>query len=335
MTLPLHPGRTPVYSRHYIAQTPPWLPLTQGSIWHVKPSTGSDGNNGTDPANAFATLPAALSAATANQNDIVLFYGEGNAAASCTSYVLDADDTLDWNKDLVHLIGVNSGVNVSPRARVSLESGFDNASNLFTLSANGCYVANIQFYSGVASANVTGCMQVTGDRNRLENCHIAGIGNNANDIAGAYSVKLTGDENLFIGCTIGLDSIAAGTAANSDLLVDTGATRNSFVDCDFVRMIEHASNFAFVQLADATAIDRYLRFFRCSFTPFATNYATTLAAVMKVPTLTQGFIQVWDCAAFTSDNGSAIKWDANDSNKIQIVGTAILSADTGMQGFAV
>lgn len=317
---------------------PPSLPFTQGKIWHVKPRTGNDRNNsGLNPDSAVKTLQRALALAQADRNDVVLLYGEGNAAASCTARVPDTTSTIDWNKDLVHLIGVNSGVRVSPRSRIAFTSDFDNAANLFTVSANGCYIANIQFFAGVDDANPTGAVKVTGNRNYFERVHFAGIGHATNDIENAYSLFLDGGctENEFHGCTIGLDTIGAGSAANADLRVDGGASRNSFYDCEFIRQVDHATNYAFVELEDATAIDRYLRFVRCNFTPFAVNYTPVLAAVMKIPALTQGFIQVAYCAAFSSDNGAAIKWDANDNDKIQLVGPQREAEDTLMQGVAV
>lgn len=194
---------------------PAHLAFTQGKIWHVRPKNGSDSNDGKSSRKPFATLAAALAAATANQNDIVLLYAESNTAADTTDY---QSATLNWNKDGVHLIGLNAGVNISPRARVAFLSSYATASNLFTLSANGCFIANVEFFAGVASALPTGCFNLTGQRNRIENCHLAGIGNDANDIAGAYSLRLAGSENLFVRSTIGLDTIGRGTADNAEIV---------------------------------------------------------------------------------------------------------------------
>jgi hypothetical protein len=238
---------------------PAWLAFTQGRILHVRPKNGSDTNDGKSPLRAFKSLSAALAAATANQNDIVLLYAEGNAAADTSDY---QEATLDWNKDQVHLIGVNAGVNISPRARVAFKSTYAVASNLFTLSANGCYIAHIEFFAGVASALPTGCVNVAGQRNRFESCHIAGIGNDANDIAGAYSLRVAGSENEFIRCTIGLDTIARGTGDNCEILLAGGA-RNKFVDCDIITFAE-VNTHQFLKRA-AAASDRFTMFRNCAF----------------------------------------------------------------------
>src|ERR1035441_6990089 len=163
--------------------------LTQGNTFFVKPATGGDGNDGKSPKRAFKTLPEAYDHLVAGQNDVVYLMAESDSAGGTTDY---QGATLNWNKDLCHLIGVNSGPRMSQRSRVAFTSTYAGASNLFTLSANGCLIQGVEFYAGVASVNPTGCMLVTGERNHVRKCHIAGMGNTANDIAGAYSVQLSG-----------------------------------------------------------------------------------------------------------------------------------------------
>jgi hypothetical protein len=302
--------------------------LTQGQTYFVKPRTGSDGANGKSPRRAFKTLEKALAAATANQNDVVYLFAESNdTSADTTDY---QTTTLDWNKDLVHLIGINAGGPLSQRSRVAFISTYDTASNLFTLSADSCLIANISFFAGVAGTAPLGSVKVTGSRNVIRNCHIAGIGNDANDIAGAYSLKLDGaSENLLDDCTIGLDTIARGTGANSGVLVDTAAARNEFRNCRFIAFLEHATNHVHVRLADATAIDRYLLFKGCLFYYFSANYAAAGTGVMKLTAdLTQGWIIVDQCTAFSDAPGTAIKWDVDDRNKIQLMQGPTPAADT-------
>lgn len=309
------------------------VPLTNGGIqrgqgnrWYVKPSTGSNENNGKSLNFAFSTVNQGYTASAADQNDIVYMAAEGNSVNASSSRV---SATFDWAKDLTHLIGINNGINVSQRSRIAFASTYVTASNLFTMSADACYVEGMQFYAGVADANPTGAVKVTGDRNHFVNCHIAGIGADEMDIAGAYSLKLdTAGENKFSNCTIGITTVGAGTAANQDLLVDGASARNEFVGCKFTRRVENATNFTFFELADATAIEDYLLFENCKFLPTATNYTPTLAAIGTVPALTQGFVYIVNCVAGTSNNGAAIKWDSNDSDKVQIFNAPTPAADT-------
>ena len=300
--------------------------LTQGKQIYVKPRTGSDANNGLSPAKAVKTLAKALSLATANQNDVVWLFAESNTAADTTDY---QSATLDWNKDLVHLIGISSGGPVAQRARVAFLSTYNTASNLFTVSADGCLIQGVHFFAGVAGTNPTGCVKVTGTRNVFRNCHIAGIGHDNNDIASAYSLFIDGGaENLFDDCTIGLDTIARGTAANSGLLVDTAATRNEFRDCRFIAQLEHATNHVHVRLADATAIDRYLLFRECLFYYMSANYTAAGTGVMNLPLLTQGYVIVQRCMAFSDAHATVIKWDVNDRDRILLMDAPTPAADT-------
>jgi hypothetical protein len=128
-----------------------------GKAFFVKPSTGSDSNSGKTPARAFKTLARALQYCTANKNDVVYFISEGNASADCTDYQSTA---LDWNKDGVHLIGINSGNGIQNRSRIAQLSTATNVDDLFTVSADNCYIANISVYHGVADATSKGAVTV-------------------------------------------------------------------------------------------------------------------------------------------------------------------------------
>lgn len=208
--------------------------MTQGKIWHVKPYSGRDSRDGKTADTAFKTLVQAQSKAVADRNDIVLLYAESNTAASTTDY---QSSTLTWAKDGVHLIGVGSGVMIGQRSRVGFLSSYNTASNLFTLSADNCYVANIEFFAGVAGTSPTGCMLVTGQRNCVENCQISGIGATTNDISGAYSLKVgyPAAECIFKHCYIGLDSVIRATATSEIQITGTGTgtrvPRIIFEDC--------------------------------------------------------------------------------------------------------
>jgi hypothetical protein len=239
--------RLPIVNDHPVMPgLPPFLAFTQGKVFHVKPYSGDDTKTGRTPGGAWKTLAKALSEATANQNDVVLLYAESNTAANTTDYQAA---TLDWNKDGVHLIGINAGVNVSPRSRVAFTSAYNTASNLFTLSADGCYIANIEFYAGVAGTNPTGCMNVTGERNRIENCHIAGIGHDNNDIANAYSLRVAGSENLFKSCTIGLDTISHQFLKRASSASDRFTV---FRNCMFINAIQ-STGVSMLEALDVTA----------------------------------------------------------------------------------
>lgn len=201
-----------------------------GNSYFVKPSTGSDGNSGRTIDEPFKTLAKALSVARANKNDVVYLISESNTAASTTDYQSVA---LDWNKDGVHLIGINSGAFIGQRSRISNLSTADAiVDGLFILSANNCYISGIEFFQGQAATNPTGAsiaVSVTGQRNHFYNCQISGIGHSELDDANSRSLKVSGGENYFRNCYIGLNTIIRATAI-AEVEVSGGA-RNIFKDC--------------------------------------------------------------------------------------------------------
>lgn len=301
---------------------------TQGDIYHVLPYSGNDGNSGRKTTTALKTLPAALAKASADQNDIIMMYGEGDGADYCSDRQAAQ---LDWNKDFVHLIGIHAGGGISPRCRIAPVSGYTNVAPIFKVSAKGCRISGMQIFMGVADATPLGAMSLTGNRNVFDRCHIAGIGHDNNDIAGAYSLLIDGGaENEFRSCLIGLSTIDRGTAANSEILVDGAAARNSFLDCTILSRLQHATNHPQVQLADATAIEDFLKFLRCDFINLSTNYGFTNGGVFSLPLLTQGFVIVKDSSGY-----GASKWDVNDRDRILISNSPIAIGDTAGLGFAV
>jgi len=299
---------------------------TQGNIFVVNPRTGSDNN----PASYEAPLKGLRTAyemATANQNDTIYLLGSGNAAGDTTARLAAS---LVWAKDLVHLIGVNDGPLVSQRSRIAFEPAYNSAAPMVDVTGSNCFFANVQMFMGVAGTVPLGSLRVAGSRNVFQNCHIAGIGNDANDIAGAYSLFLDGAaENMFIGGAIGLDTVARGTNANSEILIDTASARNVFDGTLIYAMLEHATNHPLVKLVDATSIDRFLRFRNCMFLNESVNYAIAQAGNFKlVSALTQGFITLENCITNSSDNSTAVKWDVDDRNQISLFNSPTPAADT-------
>ncbi len=236
--------------------------VTQGNVYFVKPSSGSDGNDGKTPATAFKTLATALGAATANQNDIIYMFAESNTAANTTDY---QSSNLAWNKDAVHLIGVNCMPFMGQRSRIAPLSTATAFADLFTLSANNCMIANIEFFQGAMATNPSAastCVKVTGQRNHILNCQISGMGDIAGslDDAGSNSLTLSGSENLFENCYIGLDTVIRATSVTE--VVISGGARNIFKDCQFET---YTSGSTFKMVSINAACDRFIKFLNCDF----------------------------------------------------------------------
>lgn len=301
------------------------FPATQGRLIFVKPVSGNDGNSGATPTKAVKTLTQAQVLATANQNDVVVLMAESDTVASTSD--LQAT-TLAWAKDQVHLVGINASPMFGQRSRIAFTTAFATLANLFTLSANGCIIANIEFSMGVASIVPLGGVNVTGARNRFKNCQINGIANSANDIAGAYSLKLTGAiENYFDECVIGGDDVVLGAAANSQILCATAAKRNWFRNCKVVLNTNHATNHNFLR-APTTSLLRYLIFENC-------HFLNVIDDTVAATALTQAFIVASDAGGTVALIGNtsvqgATDWNSTDSANVTGMGGTVTAATFGL-----
>lgn len=305
----------------------PSIPFGRASkAFFVAPGTsagGSDGDRGTNVKRPLATLSKAQTLATADKNDTVFMLASSNTAANTTDYQTTA---LAWAKDGVHLIGVNSGNQIAQRSRIAQLSTATDVDNLFTVSADNCLIANIHVFHGVDDATSKGAVLVSGQRNHFYNCHFAGIGHDTMDTAANYSLKLTGSENLFEKCVIGLDTIARGTAATYEMTVESGATRNIFRNCIILSYAE-AAGFSFVNVT-ATGIDRFLLFENCWFVNPIQSAATTMTEAFAVATGTSpnGLVMLRNCTLI-----GATDWEAATvSGRVYIDGAAPTAATSGL-----
>ena len=239
--------------------------------YFVDPANGSDGNDGKTPATAFATLATAEDKCVANQHDTV-FYIAGSSSISLSA-------ALTWDKNYTHLVGICAPTHAAQRARIFLLSTLTGASPLLTISATGCIFQNFYIFQGVNDATSLINVSVTGGRNYFENVHFAGGGHAAQAINGGASLKLDGaEENLFVNCTIGVDTIDAATGMMG-ILFDGEAHRNMFRNC-VVRIRAGNGGAGFVEVIDATGIDRDNVFDNCL---FLNNSGTDLTSGFVIP----------------------------------------------------
>lgn len=255
--------------------------FTTGKVWFVKPGSGSDSHSGKRPDSAFATLAKAHTAARADKNDLIYLVSEDNSASGTTDY---QSSTLTLSKDGVHYAGVNAGGFVGQRSRIAQLSTATGVAPLVTFSGNNCSMRNIHIFHGVADAtSKDAAIKVTGERNYFYKNHFAGIGHADMDVADNCSLEVNGGaENHFDWCYIGLDTIARGTAANSEIRLEGGATRNLFTDCVTATYAEAAGH-QFV-LVPINGLDRWTLFKRCEFINMPTGDAsgTTMTEAFDV-----------------------------------------------------
>jgi hypothetical protein len=243
--------------------------------YFVDPVNGSDGNDGLSIDSAVATLPVAYAKCTANQHDTV-FYIAGSTGLTLAAVMV-------WAKNYTHLIGICAPTNVAQRARIHNET-VTGLTPLLTISATGCIFKNFYIFQGVDEAVANMNVKVTGGRNYFENVHFAGGGHASQAINGGGSLLLDTtacEENLFVNCTIGVDTIDAATGMTA-LRLDGGNHRNMFKDCVF-RMRAGHTGAAFVEVVDATGIDRDTTFWNCLFINNATGF--DMASAFLIPAM--------------------------------------------------
>ena len=299
----------------------PLVPVfpTAGDIYFLDPANGDDSYDGKSIDRAFKTLTAAYAALTANQND-VLYYLAGSSSINLTA-------KLTWAKNYTHFIGVCAPTCTAQRARIFQGSSATGLSPLIDITASGCMFKNLYVFQGVDDNTSLINVQITGGRNYFENVHFAGGGHATQAINGGASLKLNGaEENTFVGCTIGVDTIAAATGMMG-VLLDTIAHRNVFKECVF-RMRAGHSGAGFVEAVDGTGFDSDNLFDKCI---FINNSGTAMASAFVVPVIADASFRkllLRDCM-FTGTT----KLDANDRGVLYGNMNAVTGAD--LSGVAV
>ena len=296
-------------------------PLTEGPALWVKPGSGSDGQRGDKPNRSLATISKAQSLMPADRNGVIYLVSEDNSASGTTNRIEGA--TFTFSNDGTRIQGIASGGMIGSRARISNTADTTDVSPLMTWSANNSSMSNVHVLYGEDDAGDLGCFNVTGERNYFYRCHFGGIGNATQDAAGAYSLRVSGDENLFEECVIGLDTVARGTAANSEILFAGNATRNIFRNCVILTYAE-ANTHQFI-IAGAASLDRWVLFENCTFINPVDSAAVTMTEAIDATAPLGGTIMIRNCSLF-----GATEWEAGDIGELLIDGGTPAAATTGI-----
>lgn len=311
-------GGTPVAS----AGLP--FPAT-GNAFFVNPVSGSDGNSGKTPSEAFSTLYKAHAMCTAGNNDVVFLIGNGGTTATARLSTALAQTitpaatvgTLLWTKNATHLIGITAPTMFAQRARIAPPSGtytvttFGSAA-FVTNSAVGCYFSNFSLFNGFSTGGAAQiCWTDTGGRNMYNNVAFGGLGDagSAQD-TGSRSLKISGTtgENTFVGCSIGLDTVTR-TVANGSLEFAGATPRNVFKNCYFTMQTSASTPFHIIGTGNE-CMDRFALFDRCTFGNNVDATSTAITAVASFTTASPGGSLVFaNCNSF-----GATKW--GDTNAL-------------------
>jgi len=296
-------------------------PLTEGPALWVKPGSGSDGQRGDKPNRSLATISKAQSLMPADRNGVIYLVAEDNSASGTTNRIEGA--TFTFSNDGTRIQGIASGGMIGSRARISNTADTTDVSPLMTWSASNSAMANVHVLYSEDDAGDLGCFNVTGERNYFYRCHFGGIGNATQDAAGAYSLRVSGDENLFEECVIGLDTVARGTAANSEILFAGNATRNIFRNCVILTYAE-ANTHQFI-IAGAASLDRWVLFENCTFINPVDSAATNMTEAFDLTAALGGSVLLKNCTLV-----GATEWEAGDIGEILIDGGTPAAATTGI-----
>ena len=131
-----------------------------GEIFYVDPGAGSDtANAGKRWDDAFATVTQALSAVTADQDDVVIIAGSSATGRTAEAAI------IDWNKRRTHIIGNGPARAMNSRNGIAVAAS---ASSGFTVSANNCSFSNMSF---AAFADTDVLVEVTAEYTTFNNVH--------------------------------------------------------------------------------------------------------------------------------------------------------------------
>lgn len=256
-----------------------------GNKFYVDAAAGSDNNSGAID-KPLRTLLAAYNKCRDGKNDTVVLVGNGGTGATAR-----VNASFTWAKSATHLVGISSGVNISNRSRIAPSSGQAAFTPFFTVSGSGCLFSNIQWFMGfsVGTTNQLG-MVVTGQRNMFIDCHIAGMGDNESaQSAGSRTLKIGSGgsgENMFVNCTIGVDTITR-TAANASLELAGATPRNQFVNCVFPFMTSSATVLGILGTG-AGCIDRSNIFTYCTFDNAIKSTSTQMTVLASLTNAAPG-----------------------------------------------
>lgn len=262
-----------------------------GNKIYVDAVNGSDNGSGAIDS-PLRTLLAAYNQARDGKNDTIVLIGDGTTAGTAR-----VNSSFTWSKNAVHLIGIDSGVNISNRARIAPSSGVTAFTPYFLISGSGCRFENIQWFMGFSTGttNMIG-LNVTGSRNMFLNCHIAGLADTASaQDAGSRSLKIGSGgsgENMFVNCVIGIDTVTR-TVANASVEFAGATPRNQFINCVFPVMTSAATPLV-VLGTGAGCVDRFQYFFNCMIINAVKSTSTTLTVAMSFTNAAPGGMIVLD-----------------------------------------
>lgn len=230
----------------------------KSKIYTVDPVNGDDDSAGDRWTLPLETVSAAEDRCVSGRHDTVLVVASATAVTEAEAIV--------WNKNLTHLVGLGAQTRYGKRTRII--SGADDLSPWITVSGAGCIFKNLRVvHEQAADTGSLVAVRASGERNLFENVEFCGNATASSAIDGGCSLQIAagGAENLFKNCTFGMDTVVSATGLMAIVVnASAGVARNRFEDCILHGYAGHGGA-GFVELMNATAIDRAMTFKNCEF----------------------------------------------------------------------
>jgi len=194
---------------------------------------------------------------------------------------------------------------------------------VINISGNNNTFYNVHMFNADTASTSVGGLVITGDRNAFINCHVVGGGGCA-AAATISSLELgaSADENTFVGCTFGSDTIDRGDNANTEVSITGTAYRNRFYGCEFLSMAGSGTAHGAIKSSAAGNLGTDIIFRDCDFICFRPNEAASMASVFIGTAPTSGRILILGTSALS---GYAA-WDAAGGNDRVYVGMPTYAA---------
>lgn len=187
-------------------------------------------------------IETALGLMTPLRNDVLLLSPDSHSQA----------DTITWNEDITHFIGMYPPAMMNLRSRIGHSANFD---KLLQITAYGCLFANLYLQYGRGNAANLTCLSIEDNRNSFYHCHFAApLHTTEGDQATFKVINIAeaaggdGLEHYFNHCTIGIETTLW---TNGDMIKISGTPRLVFEDCILLMRSDNAQ----VTFLDGTAGD--------------------------------------------------------------------------------
>lgn len=188
-------------------------------------------------------------------------------------------------------------------------------SDLIAVTGSNNSFYNLHLYNADSDALAVGSLKVTGSRNYFQNIH-AGVGVADANSTITHSLWLSAaEENTFVGCVFGLDSVDRGGVATYDILLSGAVARNKFYDCETVRHSSTGTGCLAVY-ANTTTGGRPTLFKNCIFSVWNTAGGNTNCSYMFGSTGACDFVWFVDCTypGYAALSNDSVAWSSGEVN---------------------